>query len=158
MRRMTQLSCHTLVGRVVVKRSSDAVCILIYGGVEAIDLATFGVLATTDAFSHPYSPLRYPPRFPYWGRGLGLSGRVAGAGEERRCCRGHPIKYLIGFRRNHRVAEARIPRAPEWEEKVRVNLRLTSRRQTVHLAEMSRSEMPCPSLGLPPNSTSSSRC
>ena len=74
MRRMTQLSCHTLVGRVVVKRSSDAVCILIYGGVEAIDLATFGVLATTDAFSHPYSPLRYPPRFPYWGRGLGFIG------------------------------------------------------------------------------------
>lgn len=137
--------------------------ILIYDGVEAIDLATFGVLAATDAsplrkFSHPYSPLRYPPRFPYWGRGLGLSGRVAGAGEERRCCRCHPIKYLIGFRINRRAAEARTPRAPEWEDKARVNLRLTSRRQTVHLAEMSRSEMPCPSLGLPPNSTSSSRC
>jgi hypothetical protein len=37
--------------------------ILICDGVEAIDLATFGVLAATDAsplrkFSHPYSPLR----------------------------------------------------------------------------------------------------
>jgi hypothetical protein len=75
--------------------------ILIYDGVEAIDLATFGVLAATDAsplrkFSHPYSPLRYPPRFP-WGRGLGLSGRVAGAGDERRCCRGHPINSSSDF-------------------------------------------------------------